>query len=289
MTTISATMAEGNAEEGLRDRHHPADTIFVMRARGSLAVLLTLAVSACASAGAGTTEPSTTTTSIATTTTTKPSGPAIPPYRGFEATYDLDGTLVVILGEEQIPVYARPGDPEPERMMPTTTILGTTTVLATTGPPVDGWVEVMLPIRPNGSTGWVPVEEIAMYVVDGKIVVDLSDRELVYYVRGEEVLRTPVAIGNTRSPTPPGDYFVTDNVEIARSSGPWGPAALGLSARSDAITEFNGGDGIIGIHGTNRPGTIGSAASLGCVRVPNDVALRLHELVPIGTPVEIRA
>lgn len=261
-----------------------------MRGRRLPLIILALAVVACADAGAATTQPApdVTTTIGPTTTTTRP-GPQIPPYRGFEATHELEGTLVAILGEEPIPVYARPGAPEPERLMPTSTILGTTTVLTTTGPPVDGWVEVMLPIRPNGSTGWVPVEEVALYVVDSRIVVDLSDRELVYYVRGEEVLRTPVAIGNSRSPTPPGHYFVTDNVKIARSSGPWGPAALGLSARSNTITEFNGGDGIIGIHGTNRPDTIGSAASLGCVRVPNHVALRLNELVPLGTPVEIRA
>ncbi len=223
-----------------------------------------------------------------TSTTAGPTAEAPPIYRGFEETSTLEGTLVVILGEE-IPVYSTPGDEAPKLVMPATTILGTTTVLAATGPPVDGWVEVMLPMRPNGSTGWVIAEDIAMYVVDGRIEVDLSDRELVYMVDGEVLLRTTVAVGTDRNPTPPGDYFVTDNVRIKEGSGPWGPAALGLSARSDTITEFNGGDGIVGIHGTNRPGSIGQAASLGCVRLPNDVILRLHELVPIGTPVEIRA
>src|SRR5690606_13207336 len=177
----------------------------------------------------------------------------ISPNLGYEETHDREDTLVAHLGEEPNPVYARPGAPEPERLMPTSTILGTTTVLTTTVPPVDGWVEVVLPIRPNGSTGRVPVDAVARYVVDRRIVGELCHRELVYDVSGEEVLRTPVAIGNSRSPTPPGHYFVTDNVKIARSSGPWGPAALGLSARSNTITEFNGGDGIIGIHGTNRP------------------------------------
>src|SRR5690606_39432215 len=135
----------------------------------------------------------------------------ISPNLGYEETHDREDTLVAHLGEEPNPVYARPGAPEPERLMPTSTILGTTTVLTTTGPPVDGWVEVMLPIRPNGSTGWVPVEEVALYVVDSRIVVDLSDRELVYYVRGEEALRTPVAVRYSRSPAPPGHYFVTDD------------------------------------------------------------------------------
>jgi lipoprotein-anchoring transpeptidase ErfK/SrfK len=55
------------------------------------------------------------------------------------------------------------------------------------------------------------------------------------------------------------------------------------------VTEFNGGDGIVGIHGTNRPSSIGNAASLGCIRLPNEMIARLHAMVPIGTPVEIRA
>jgi hypothetical protein len=214
--------------------------------------------------------------------------PALPIYRGFDQSGAEEGTLVVITGEE-MPVYSAPNTTEPHLTMPKTTILGTTTVLATTGPPVDGWVEVMLPVRPNGSTGWVPVDEIHMYVVSGRIVVDLSERLLVYYVGEEERFRSPVAIGTPRNPTPTGSYFVTDTVSMSRTTGPWGPHALGLSARSDTITEFNGGDGIIGIHGTNRPGSIGQAASLGCVRLPNDMITLLHSLVPIGTPVEIRA
>ena len=74
---------------------------------------------------------------------------------------------------------------------------------------------------------------------------------------------------------------------VGNPTGPWGPWAFGLSAYSDVVTEFNGGNGIIGIHGTNRPGSIGYAQSLGCVRVPNDVALELGELISAGVPVEI--
>jgi lipoprotein-anchoring transpeptidase ErfK/SrfK len=126
-------------------------------------------------------------------------------------------------------------------------------------------------------------------VVEGSLVVDLSDRTLSYHQNGEEVVSTTVAIGTEGNPTPTGSFFVTDNVTLANPASPWGPHALGLSARSDTITEFNGGDGIVGIHGTNRPESIGEAASLGCVRVPNEVIIRLHELVRVGTPVEIRA
>jgi len=127
-----------------------------------------------------------------------------------------------------------------------------------------------------------------LYVVDGEIVVDLSDRVLTYTVDGVEVLRTEAGIGSVHNQTPTGEFFVTDNVSVADPNGPWGPHALGLSARSDTITEFNGGDGIIGIHGTNNPSSLGDDISLGCVRLANDVIATLHEMVPIGTRVTIQ-
>ena len=125
---------------------------------------------------------------------------------------------------------------------------------------------------------------LMLYVVDSKVEIDLSDRTLTYYEQGEEVLTTSVAVGTERNPTPVGEFFVTDNVTLANPGSPWGPHAFGISARSDTITEYNGGDGIIGIHGTNRPASIGNAASLGCVRVPNEVITTLHEIVPDRDP-----
>jgi lipoprotein-anchoring transpeptidase ErfK/SrfK len=53
------------------------------------------------------------------------------------------------------------------------------------------------------------------------------------------------------------------------------------------LSEFAGGDGQIGIHGTNVPASIGEAVSHGCVRVPNDVITTLATTVPVGTPVTI--
>jgi lipoprotein-anchoring transpeptidase ErfK/SrfK len=130
---------------------------------------------------------------------------------------------------------------------------------------------------------------MAMFVVEGSLMVDLSDRTLSYRVGGSEVLSSEVGVGSSRNPTPTGRFFVTDSVTMADPDSPWGPHALGLSARSDTITEYNGGDGIIGIHGTNSPWSIGQASSMGCVRVPNDVITTLHQMVVLGTPVEIGA
>ena len=209
-------------------------------------------------------------------------------WAGFASADQKDVALAgLTLGE--VEVYAEPGAGAPVRTLPATTILGTATVVAAIGQPTDdGWVEVRVPGRPNGGTGWIETRYLDLYVVTDRIVIDLSERELAYYVDGHQRLRSPVAIGTSHNPTPTGIYFVTDSVRI-KGGGPWGPAALGLSARSATITEFNGGDGIIGIHGTNKPGSIGRAASLGCVRLPNEVITELRELVSLGTPVEIKA
>jgi hypothetical protein len=208
---------------------------------------------------------------------------------GLTTTILPEHATLVARADEPIEVYAAPDDPEPLRSLESTTIIGTPTVLAVVEGPVEGWARVMLPGRPNGSEGWVEVGDMELSVVHGRIVVDLSERSLAYYEAGEQVLTTAVAVGTPLSPTPTGVFFVTDNVTLADPGSPWGPHALGLSARSEVITEYNGGDGIIGIHGTNAPASIGDASSLGCVRVPNDMIARLHEMVPLGTPVEISA
>jgi lipoprotein-anchoring transpeptidase ErfK/SrfK len=232
-----------------------------------------------------TTAPPTTTTTPATTTTT-----TVPTTTTLLTAESLpEGSSLILESQGEADVFSSPGDAEPIRVLEAETILDTPTVVTVLEGPVDGWARVMLPGRPNGSEGWVESDRFTEYVVEGSVVVDLSDRTLAYYESGEEVLSTTVAIGTEGNPTPIGSFFVTDNVTLANPASVWGPHALGLSARSDTITEFNGGDGIVGIHGTNRPESIGEAASLGCVRVPNEVIVRLHELVEMGTPVEIRA
>jgi len=212
-----------------------------------------------------------------------------PAFGGLStATLPANTTLVGMTVGDTV-VYETRTSAEPMVTIPHTTILGTVTVLEVVAGPSDGWARVRLPVRPNGSEGWVRADDLMLYVVDSRVEIDLSDRTLTYYESGEEVLTTTVAIGSQRNPTPVGEFFVTDKVTLADPGSPWGPQAIGISARSETIMEYNGGDGIIGVHGTNRPGSIGNAASLGCVRVSNDVITTLHEMVPIGTPVKISA
>jgi lipoprotein-anchoring transpeptidase ErfK/SrfK len=72
------------------------------------------------------------------------------------------------------------------------------------------------------------------------------------------------------------------------SAGPFGPAAIGISAFSPALTHSAQG-GPVAIHGTNRLDLLGAAVANGCIRVRNDLLLRLWEFAREGTPVTIRA
>jgi lipoprotein-anchoring transpeptidase ErfK/SrfK len=104
---------------------------------------------------------------------------------------------------------------------------------------------------------------------------------------GQVELEAPVADGTAADPTPAGSFYVTDVVDTGNAAGAYGPYALGLSGHSETLTQFAGGDGQLGLHGTNEPGSIGRSVSHGCVRVGNDVITRLARTVPLGTPVTV--
>ncbi|MDX1447624.1 MAG: L,D-transpeptidase [Acidimicrobiia bacterium] len=230
--------------------------------------------------------PSVTVTTAATpavTTTPSATAPPTTPPAESRAT-----TWTAARAEGRLAVFRNPESSRPFRVLETTTILGTPTVVFVLDVAGD-WLEVMVPGRPNGQTGWVRQADVAVFEVATRAVVDLATRTLEVFEGDRKIFETAIGVGSPASPTPTGMFFVTDAVRLTRPGGPWGPYAFGLSARSDSVTEFNGGDGIIGIHGTNRPASIGEAQSLGCVRVPNDAMLELAELLAVGSPVTIRA
>jgi lipoprotein-anchoring transpeptidase ErfK/SrfK len=149
------------------------------------------------------------------------------------------------------------------------------------------WYRVQLPIKPNGVTGYVRASAVATGRVDSRVVVDLSARRLTLFRGGKPVLRTAVAVGSPATPTPTGRYYVDQRLIPADSGGPFGPAAIGISAHTNVLTGWTQG-GPIAIHGTNEPSSIGHAASNGCIRVDNRVLRRLFRVTPAGTPVVIR-
>lgn len=153
----------------------------------------------------------------------------------------------------------------------------------------DAWVEVHLPVRPNGTTGWVPAAELEFSRNPYRIEIDTSDHRLEVWRSGQRWLETTVGIGTGNTPTPIGQFYIIELLQPPDPTGLYGPFAFGLSGFSETLLSFAGGDGVIGIHGTDEPEALGTDVSHGCVRVHNDVIAELAGIIPLGTPVVITA
>jgi len=150
-----------------------------------------------------------------------------------------------------------------------------------------GWLQVHLPTRPNRATAWIRRRAVRLNQTPYRLQVRLRTHRLVLWRGRRAVLRTPIGTGRAVSPTPTGRYYVTDLIRPPDPHGFFGPYALGLSAHSPVYTSFEGGDGQVGIHGTDAPGALGHDVSHGCIRVRNPAIRRIAHLVPLGTPVDI--
>ncbi len=168
---------------------------------------------------------------------------------------------------------------------------GGTTLLITRLATVDGerWAEVLLPVRPNGRRGWVPLDLLRVSRNPYRITIDLSARRLTLYRGGRRVHRAMVAVGKPGTPTPVGNRFAVAEAIRTNTPGAFlGPIVFALTGYSRTLNEFAGGNGRVAVHGTSVPSLIGSAASHGCVRMHNRDVLRLARVVRAGTPVSIR-
>ncbi len=151
-----------------------------------------------------------------------------------------------------------------------------------------GWLKVQLPVRPNLSTGWIHSAHVSLRIDLYRVSVALAAHQLTVW-RGTRVIdHQPIGVGVSLSPTPSGRYYITDLIRPPDPTGLYGPYAFGLSAYSAVYTTFAGGDGQVGLHGTDDPAGIGHDVSHGCIRLNNQSITRLAHLLPIGTPVLIR-
>lgn len=150
----------------------------------------------------------------------------------------------------------------------------------------DGWVRVQLPQRPNGSLGWVRTGAVTLSEDPYAIVVTRAENTLDLYKAGKVVDSYPVATGTGGTPTPTGRFALTEL--LAPTNAGYGPYAYGTTAFSDVLNSFGGGPGQIGLHGTDDTSSIGTAASHGCIRMHNADITALAELLPLGTPIQVR-
>ena len=149
------------------------------------------------------------------------------------------------------------------------------------------WVQVRLPVLPNGSVGWVRRTSLGPYqTVNTHLVVDRARLRATLYRAGRIVFSAPVGIGTDAWPTPLGEFSVRS--VLTRYASPfYGPISFGTTARSAVLTDWPGG-GFVGLHGTNAPRLLPGRVSHGCVRLRNSDILRLAQLMPVGTPMTVR-
>ncbi|MGI9603607.1 MAG: L,D-transpeptidase [Acidimicrobiales bacterium] len=199
-----------------------------------------------------------------------------------------DAVVVATATVPRLEVFATPADDEPLRVLDHPNDSGGPTVVLVQEAEPD-WLLVQLPVRPNGSTGWVRLADVELSTHQYRIEVHLRDFDIRVFHEDRLVFQTVVAVARDNAPTPGGSYYITELLRPTQPDTIYGRFAYGLSGFSDTFETFRGGPGQLGIHGTNDPDTLGTPVSNGCIRLhDNDIAL-LVEVLPLGVPVDVFA
>jgi hypothetical protein len=180
-------------------------------------------------------------------------------------------------------IYSRPGGPA-------VAVLPVTELGSPTWVPVvqsqSSWDRILLPTRPNRSTGWIYLgggglqTAYTPYQVD----INLATYRLTILDAGHSLGTWTVAEGAPGTRTPTGRTFVLASLVPLQPT--YTPLILPLGTHSDTLNTFGGGPGTVGLHGWPDPAVFGHAVSHGCVRVPA-AALRALSRVPLGSAVMI--
>jgi hypothetical protein len=172
------------------------------------------------------------------------------------------------------------------------TVLGTPQVFLLRGEAFDAegesWFKALLPIRPNGSTGYIPASALRVQSTVFHLRLERDRFRLEFYRRCTLVAVFRVGIGNGATPTPLGRFYLASLFQLPRPNTIYGTYAYGLSGYSNVLKNWEFG-GIVGLHGTNDPSSIGEAESHGCVRMRNSDIEQLVKILPLGTPITIVA
>ncbi len=126
-----------------------------------------------------------------------------------------------------------------------------------------------------------------------EIEIDRSDRTLTVRYAGELLVRWRCCVGAGNN-TPVGTFHIQNKAKWAPWRAYWGEYIPGGSPRNPLGARWLGTTArgretgrAIGIHGTNQPSSIGRRISGGCVRLTNQHAIELYDIIPIGTRVII--
>lgn len=214
-----------------------------------------------------------------------PAAPIAPPSRRAGAA--LAGIVV------QVTARYTPGGRGRWLVSPQTVWSGEPQVLLVLGSACQGdtqWLRVLLPIRPDGATGWIPRDDVLLSFTRDWIIVDKRSRSVTVYRAGRRQHAFRAVIGKPATPTPDGLAALYEKDPQPDPGGFLGPWALPLTIFSNVLFNFGGGPGRVAIHGragASLEDPLGSARSHGCIRIDNDPVSWLAHHMPLGTPVQI--
>ena len=128
------------------------------------------------------------------------------------------------------------------------------------------------------------------------VTISKSSFRLRLFKRLKFVKSYGVAVGQPAYPTPSGLFSIANkavNPPWTAPNSPWAGAyrnetVAGGSAENPLKARWMGIVNGVGIHGTGEPGSIGTRASHGCIRMTVPDVIDLYPRVPVGTPVLIQ-
>jgi lipoprotein-anchoring transpeptidase ErfK/SrfK len=158
------------------------------------------------------------------------------------------------------------------------------------GPEGRTWLRVLLDRRPNDRTVWLNSEDTLLRIDRWRITVSLRARQVSVFRAGRIVRSFTAVVGKPSTPTPTGLFAVAAALRQPDANLFEGSWVLPLTAHSDVLERFDGGDGQVALHGRGGASLIdplGTARSHGCVRLANRAIAWIATHVPLGTPVRV--
>jgi lipoprotein-anchoring transpeptidase ErfK/SrfK len=210
--------------------------------------------------------------------------PAVPVPAPPAITVAPSSTIAYLNGPATIQVYGAADTSRPLVVLQGHNVIGQPEVFLVINDATPGWFQVLLPVMPNGTTGWIRSSDVQTASTGSFLLVSLSRFALYHYEEGKLVSSIRVAVGKPQTPTPTGLFYIWASQGVA--SAPYDPGIFALSGyTTKPVPGFLGAR--LGLHGWTDPSVIGTQASNGCVRVGSANMAPLLSGLLLGTPVEI--
>lgn len=152
------------------------------------------------------------------------------------------------------------------------------------------WLRVLIDERPNGASVWIDAADTVEHLDPWRIEVSRARRRVRVYRDGLLERTFAAVVGKRSTPTPAGQFAIAAELRQPTATDFEGSWVLPLTAHSDVLRHFEGGDGQIAMHGRGGAALrdpLGSARSHGCIRLANAAIGWIAAHVPTGTPVRV--